>query len=51
VLNAWSERCSYLIMKKVDMTHKLLHALIDQRDFVLPEFVAAIRSRTALEVC
>ena len=29
---------------------QLLHALIDQRDFVLPEFVDAIRNRCLLQV-
>ena len=51
MLNSWSERCSYLVMKKVEMTHKLLHALIDQRELVLPAFVDAIRNRSALQVC
>jgi hypothetical protein len=37
-------------MNKVEMTHKLLHALIDQRDFILPSFVDSIRARPLLQV-
>ncbi len=32
------------------MTHKLLHALVDQRDLVLPSFVEDMRSRPLLQV-
>ena len=50
VLSVWNEHCSYLVMNKVEMTHKLLHALIDQRDFILPSFIDSIRSRPLLQV-
>jgi hypothetical protein len=49
VLNLWNEHCTYLVMNKVEMTHKLLHALIDQRDFILPSFVDSIRARPLLQ--
>ena len=50
VASQWTERCSYLIMSTMEMTHKLLHALIDQRDVLLPTFIRAIASRQGLEV-
>ena len=49
VSKSWSDRVKLLVMHQIQMTPKLLLALIDQKDIVTPEFMTAIRNRGELK--
>lgn len=49
VSKSWSERVKLLVMHQIQMTPKLLLALIDQKDIVTPDFMTAIRNRNELK--
>ena len=41
----WSDRVRVLMMEQIQMTPKMLLALIDQKDIVTPAYLSAIRNR------
>ena len=49
VSRSWSERVRLLVMHQMQMTPKLLLALIDQKDIVTPDYMIALRSRADLK--
>jgi len=49
VSKTWSERVRLLVMHQVQMTPKLLLALIDQKDIVTPDYMTALRNRVGLK--
>ena len=48
VVRSWSDRVRLLVMHEIQLTPKVLLALIDHRDIVTPDFMSAIRNRNNL---
>jgi len=48
VSKTWSDRVRILVMHQIQLTPKVLLALIDQKDIVTQDFMVALRNRTNL---